>query len=499
MFQDLILYARFKIKLLKISFANNISGVVFSDVVKENKLEDRAYQGYALLLYAAVCVAMWFFLLDAVAELFQGINAEAIELIFQSCLLIPILLFVALAFIYLRSSPWKMSYPDISFVATSRLDTRAIIVWESLAQLVWWFAVALLFAYVLGEGLQSSAAIALHPISFSAFYAAAMSAALLWAWVFGVIRLTLCEKKQRPFSGGILLVIAAVSLVACFIVFLLSISFFMSILAWIELGIAVLSICAFVIMINRAQYIDVTFAIGENTYYADMHSIRRMAFYDPSGHAEIKRKKQVERRGPIWSVSFGERKYALVSRAILSHIRQFEGLFSIMFWAMGFLPLTTILLTDTQSPFLWVVWVQILIVYPKGVREITRVFRDNLSNRLIGDHIRVSVYQQFIFSSAPAFFLALAISFIALFFIFPFGFDFFYACGICVLAHATFTLCAAVDGLVFFPLGRKMSYEILAIIAAVVLFLLSFGANPYYSLLYMAAYSMALLSCLRSN
>lgn len=161
--------------------------------------------------------------------------------------------------------------------------------------------------------------------------------------------------------------------------------------------------------------------------------------------------------------------------------------------------MTVFLLAGAQSPFLWLVWFQVLLFLSKGVREITRVFRDTLRNRLISDHINLKTPSLFVCSCAPAFIGASLISIIVLVFILPPGSNFFYSLVLCMAAHMTLTLCAGTDELTMFSLNKKMSYEITVTMVAFGLFGISLSGIPYLELVFMIFWSAGLWGIMRYN
>lgn len=506
MFQDLLTYAQLKLKLGRTAFLRALSSILFVDVTEERRVEDRLYQIYALLIYGAVCVALWIFLLDFVADIFIAGGVAFTQEVFRFSLVLPLVLLVVLGVSYARSSPWKMSHADISFVAESRLDTRAIIAWEALVQLLQWMVIGFILGYVMGVGLQSGLEtvsvalipVVIDPVVFALFWATLCCLSALMAWVIGVKRLAV-STGRGIFSVVAFTVIAVIVVIAAFVVFFLPPdSLALSLGIAILIGVFLIAV-GFILLGRAAACVDVTFAVSENILYADLFTIRHMPLYDASGYAETKQKKRVEKRGPIGSLPIGEGKAALFTRAALSHIRQFEGLFSIAFWAAIVPPMTAVLLTSTQSPFLWVMWLQVIILFSKGVREITRVFRDNLKNRSIGDHLRFNTLTLFVGSSTPAGVIAFAISTVALLVIVPLNSDFLYAFALCTAALVTFVLCAGVDGMEFSSLGKRISYEIVALIAAVGLFLISLSGIPYLALAFMLLYSAGLMAFMRHS
>lgn len=496
--QDSFFYERFKFNLAKSAAARSIAGIISSDPEKETSFSDRLYQLYGLAFALAWVAVMWVFLISFVEEIFSALGPALTLSITQLALLLPAVLFVVATFRFARSSPWKMSHPDISFIASSPIKTVRIILWEMLKQVVPLGVMGFIVGFLLGVGFSSGSAAAANPFMFALAEFVFVSCAIVCAWIVGIVRLTLRSKKDRMFLVivcGVLVVL----LVAIFLLVVSNINFVNAALLPITLCLSAGIIClGIVVVVKLSSKIDVTKAIADNSFYADMHRIRKMPLYDASGYSEIKRRKRVANRSPIVHLPIGNGVGALLSRSLMSHIRQFEGLPHIMIWGMIAAPTVVVLLLTQQSPVLWLICIQILLLMTKGVREITRVFRDDMNNRQVSDHLPFSVPKLFLYDSILGTILCLLVSIPITALIFGSSELLPLALVLCLLANCTFVLCAGIDGLPLFSTRKSASYEIFVVLFVVGALAVSSFNMPLLLVLFIFLYGasmMVLMKC----
>lgn len=497
MLQDFLHYSRLKLCLLKAAALRLISGAIFSDVTGEKELGDRLYQLYGLAIYILWFALMWFYLLDFTAKIFFSMGAVFTQSIMQCALFAPVGIFVMLAFQYSRSSPWKMSRPDISYVAGSPIKTESIILREVMVQLLVWGVISFFVGVLLGVGFQNGLGVEISPFIFPVLGVLGSLCAVVWGWVIGTVRLVVSRNKARVFFIAV-----------CFVLFLIligSISLLASSSVSIEGVLSpffpALSVGMFafglVVLLKASKHIDVTRAIEENAFYADMYNLRYMPLYDVVGHSEIQRQKRVAKRDPLFSMRTGEGAKALLMRSLVSHLRQYEGIPSIVFWGAFAAPMTTILLLTSQNPLLWMIWVQVLLMMPKGVREITRVFRDDLRNSAIRDHLPFDSLRLFFYDSVIGFILCVGISIVAMLLLVGIGENFLMGISICVATNVVLVLCSGIDKIPLFQKRRNMSYEGTALVFILGIFLTSLSGMPVLSLSFLLLYAFTLTVVLK--
>ncbi|MDR0514056.1 MAG: hypothetical protein LBG81_02695 [Coriobacteriaceae bacterium] len=572
---DSLVYARLKARLARAALIRSASSVISSDFKEERNLEDRLYQAYALALILGWLVLMWVYLLDATNNLFQEAGHGAACIAVLAFLFAPLGLFVLLSARNARTAPWRMSHADIAFVAASPLKTAGIMVWEVLSSvLLWSFAAALLGFLVgsafsvcvndmlpfLGEatGLDEAAKAILSasPVGPLCFGALSACCAVLWAWLIGVMRMAVPMKWNTRYLlciGACLVLLVAVVALAASPLFMPVASSLMlpqvngstglesllqpaqvhmigAQLRFIAQGLALPSLCLLLALcilglaafIAASRHVDVTKVVHEGSFNADLQSIRHMPLYDAAGYAEIRRKKRLARRRPRGSLPGGQGSKALFSRAFLSHARQLDGLPSIMFWGMMAAPVSQALLLSPQPLLFWMLWAQALLLMPQGVREVTRCFREDMGNTLVGSHLPFSTLRLFLGDCAlpGAICAAVSVATIAIMTslgaVLPldqvvfadnratgtFGIripELLWAIALGLGTNMALFLCAALECIPLFGTGRQASYELAALVFAAGLFLTALVQIPLLSLFFILAFCTVLALLLKAT
>lgn len=494
---DFLLYGRLKIRHYRSSMLRMLSGILFSDFAEDNGLGERIYQLYALGIMALWFLLMWFFALDFSATLFMDFGPDISHLVLSAICYVPALLFVIGGIQYLKTSPWKLSPADIPFVVSSSLSLSGVIMWEALVQLLVSGGLGFLAGFLLGFGFVSSGALVLDPWVFALLVAILVCGALVWAWVLGVMRLTVTFRKTSRYP----LVIGSIGLLAVVVFGLLLIlgSFLsqgMPYLTFLPSSLAILCL-GFALLLLISRYVDATKVVEENALHLDMYRFRNMSLYDSVGHAEILRQKKVAKRGPLFHVPIAAGTKALVSRSLLSHLRQFEGIPWIMFWGIGAAPMAAFLILSPVNPLFWMVWIQMLLLMQKGVREITRVFRDDLKNSSIRDHLPFATLSLFMHDCAVPFAACLVVSIIATGFTLAWGSGLVVGLAICLSCNCALVLCAGVDGLSFFQTQKSMSYEIALLILIAGVFLMALSGVVISVPCFLVLYSVSLAALMK--
>jgi hypothetical protein len=231
--------------------------------------------------------------------------------------------------------------------------------------------------------------------------------------------------------------------------------------------------------------------IDKNAFYAESYSLRRGAIYGLDGYNDVRRQKRTASRGPFISFPLRSGGAALISRAALSHLRQFEGLLSVLIWGALAAPLAVFVLLDAPLPlpdyalasfdvtfdplvlklYLWVSWLMLLLVYPAGAREMSRLFRDDTRNKMVRSKLPFNTLQLLIFDLLPSFIVVCLVSFVAITLLWGahpwLPWFMLYS----VLINIMLALCVALNGLRLPFSQRTLSYELSILVCIFVLFL----------------------------
>jgi hypothetical protein len=218
--------------------------------------------------------------------------------------------------------------------------------------------------------------------------------------------------------------------------------------------------------------------IAENALYADLYPFRHLLFYDADSYASLRRKKKLAQRGSRISLPDNASPRSLVTRSILSHVRQYEGLPSLLFFALIMAPLGALLLFGEFNLLVTMVWVLLLFTSPRGQRELTIVFREDQQNRMIRDHLPYNTLALLLFDSLPALVFSSLLSSLVLLAMLPIGFDLFFHIGFALFISLAVILCSGLDHVRFSVANWRFSYECSLLSFVLVIFLLSHLVTP---------------------
>lgn len=483
---DLALLAKLKIRHARTALAW-VMHATGSDVIEDSSVMERLYQLYCVAALGVCAVLMWLALLDFAEEAFLGLGSDGTLAVFRASLFAFPLLFAATGIRYLRACPLTLTSADISYVAASPLSSSSLMLCAAAIRSCGLGLLAFFAGYLFGACLQSGLGVLVPPLNCAALVVLAVIASLLGGWIVGVVRLSRKSPRRYPLVLGALLVLL-LSLAAPLFIALAGLvpdsAAVASALTQGFLGmsaaLALIIVVEFLMLKARSAQVSMTKAIDENAFYADMHALRHMPLDDATGYKELRRRRRTTARKPRGRVPFKVGSAALASRAMLSHLRQFEGLPSVLFWGAFAAPTAVVLLLNPPEEvfMLFMVWVMVLIAYPAGVREMTRAFRDDIRNKMIRTSLPVNTMRLLVYDTAPSFVVASLISILVIVLSQQVSQGLLGGLILSVAINAVLVLCASFDGLRLSTTKRGLSYEAAVIVCILVMLLASFTGIP---------------------
>lgn len=127
--------------------------------------------------------------------------------------------------------------------------------------------------------------------------------------------------------------------------------------------------------------------VQSNALHADLQSMASWAAQAPITYEKQRRRRILAGRKPILSLPRTTGARLLVARALLSHLRQREGLKDLMEWGAFLVPAGAVLVASSADLGLRLMWMTCCSLSLGRARELTRVFRDDCRVRLVGDAI----------------------------------------------------------------------------------------------------------------
>ena len=409
---------------------------------------ERAYQLYAvgiMLVWAALMAAA---LVDAIQGVFVGLAAAVCSLAVQGALLAVALVLLRVGIAGARTTPLKLSHPDIAYLAASAVSARALAGVPAGVQAFAGAAAGAALGFLLGVGLESASVLAGAPAAVALAGAALAAAAVALGWVVGFVRLASDGwSGWRTAAAAFVLVAFAVSW--CGVALAAGADALLAPATFAVLsvgGFFVLAVAAIALAL-LAPRVDMTRVIDENSLHADLCQFGMLSPLDRNDIAEYQRRRKLADRPVRFSLPRGEGRLALVQRAALSHARQYDGLASLVM----------------QGAF----------VVPFGVLELLA------------------------FDTLPAFAATTLLACGAVAATLPGGTSLPLALALAVLVGAASLLCCGLDAVRLFPGGPRLCYEYGALALVGVGFALSLFASAAVAAMGMALFAAAVALVVR--
>lgn len=431
---------------------------------------ERIYQLYALGLMAAWAVLMWAWLLDTVTKGFALAGAEAGVLAVRAALVACALALAWAGLNGLRTSPLKLTHADIAHLAASSVSARAMVLVAAGAQVLAGAALGASVGYLLGAGAEAAGAFgASATAGFAALGAVAAAAVVGTGWLVGVVRLACSGWGVRHAVLGVLVLVAVSGGWGVLAVFV-----GLSAVAALAVSVAFIAFAALAVVAPR---INMTAVIKESALYADLQPFGAFSPLSEQAKADYRRRRKLALRPPRFALPPGEGHRALVARAVLSHARQYNGMFSLVVHGVCVVPLGVLALLGTGGPVLFLFWLQVVALVPQGAREMSRVFRDDMRNRLVRDRLPFGALELLAFDSLPAFILTTMLACVVCALIAPPGVPAFAGVALAVVVNACTLFACGLDAVRLNPRGPHPCYEYGAIAMVLVAFSISLIAS----------------------
>lgn len=461
--------------------------VIGSDFSADKGLLERTYQLYALIALAMAIILTWLGVLNAVAAVFASLGASNAKALCRLSMLMPGLLLLLFSASCLRSSPIRLSHADISFVASSPVPAAVVMHVELACQTLLYGVSASFLGYLFATGLQAALPGVLPAIEFAVLAALLIIVVNLASWLTGLVRLLLKAPLNRIFSVMFMCVLlCAVLLLSGRIMLDPSAiawvdGFLFGLLPRITLALCVALCGAFIVagvaLTLLSTRLSTAVLISENALYAELYPVRHLQFHDPDSYASLRRRKKLALRGARIGLPGHSHPQTLFSRALLSHLRQQEGLPALLIMGAVLVPTGAFLLVNNLSPLLFLLWITALVAFPVSHRELTRVFREDQRNRMIRDHLPFDTTDLLFRDSLPAILFVGLVSLGTLALLVPFGWGLMLCMVFALLIVLAAVVCTGLDH-VSLPLAndRRLSYELSLLLFYAVVFMLSWFA-----------------------
>jgi len=303
---------------------------------------DRWYQLYVVLVLLVTLVLTWAYLLDLAEGIGATLGVPGASTLLGLLWVIPLVVCVTSVVHYLRTPSVPLTHPDIELLS-GVLTPAAWVVASAVPVLLRSVVLGLIGGRLMGAVLQA----VVSPVALTLAAAVALVLAVALGWACGLARLM--RLVPHP----------------CF---------------------------------DRASIVQ------SNALYADLQSMASWAAQAPITYEEQRRRRILAGRKPILSLPQTTGARLLVARALLSHLRQREGLKDLMEWGAFLVPAGAVLVASSADLGLRLMWMTCCSLSLGRARELTRVFRDDCRVRLVGDAIARprTLFRLLLLDSLPA-------------------------------------------------------------------------------------------------
>ena len=303
---------------------------------------DRWYQLYVVLVLLVTFILTWAYLLDLAEGIGATLGVPGASTLLGLLWVIPLVVCVTSVVHYLRTPSVPLTHPDIELLS-GVLTPAAWVVASAVPVLLRSVVLGLIGGRLMGAVLQA----VVSPVALTLAVAVALVLAVALGWACGLARLM--RLVPHP----------------CF---------------------------------DRASIVQ------SNALYADLQLMASWAAQAPITYEEQRRRRILAGRRPILSLPQTTGARLLVARALLSHLRQREGLKDLMEWGVFLVPAGAVLIASSADLGLRLMWMTLGSLSLGRARELTRVFRDDCRVRLVGDAIACSrtLFRLLLLDSLPA-------------------------------------------------------------------------------------------------
>lgn len=314
---------------------------------------DRWYQLYVVLVLLVTFILTWAYLLDLAEGIGATLGVPGASTLLGLLWVIPLVVCVTSVVHYLRTPSVPLTHPDIELLS-GVLTPAAWVVASAVPVLLRSVVLGLIGGRLMGAVLQA----VVSPVALTLAVAVALVLAVALGWACGLARLMRLVPHPR---------------------------------------------------FDRASIVQ------SNALYADLQLMASWAAQAPITYEEQRRRRILAGRRPILSLPQTTGARLLVARALLSHLRQREGLKDLMEWGAFLVPAGAVLVASSADLGLRLMWMTLGSLSLGRARELTRVFRDDCRVRLVGDAIARprTLFRLLLLDSLPAVVLTVLLGLVA--------------------------------------------------------------------------------------
>ncbi len=339
---------------------------------REKALTQRIYVLYLLGIASFWAFAMWAFAYDSATSLGRSLPPAALADVLQAVPLVVIAIQVLALMGALSSTPLKLTFADIAYVAASPLSRAALAVLGFIRQTLTRSVPAALVAALLGAALGAAADPATAGwASLRAGLLAIPLVVLTWgaAWTLGLLRLTDSRLRRLRYlwlTPPLLLALAY---------FLPDAALWpgrgLALAAWGEspwwlwLLLAALALASGAAVTWLGRRVNMIYAVDESVVYARIQALGLMAWRQPDLQVRIRRQTAAASRRAFLRLPANVRgAWTLTARAALSYIRHPVMLLLTLAWGALLTQAAVVMVANQLPAQLWIGWLLLVGAAP---------------------------------------------------------------------------------------------------------------------------------------
>lgn len=339
---------------------------------REKALTQRIYVLYLLAIAGFWVVAMWAFAYDSAVGLGRALPPEATANVLQVVPLAVVVIQVLALMGALSSTPLKLSFADIAYVAASPLSRAALVILSFVRQTLTRVVPAVIVAALVGAALGAAADVATAGwASLRAGLLAIPLVVLTWgaAWALGLLRLTDARLRRLRYlwlSPPLLLALAHVLPDAA-----LWPGRGLALAAWGESPwwlwpwLLALALAAGAAVAWLGSRVNMIYAVDESIVHARISALGLMAWRQPDLQVRIRRQAATASRRAFLRLPANVRgAWTLMARAALSYIRHPVMLLLTLAWGALLTQAAVVMATSQLPAQLWIGWLLLVGVAP---------------------------------------------------------------------------------------------------------------------------------------
>lgn len=364
---------------------------------------ERIYLFYLALLFGSWFVVMMAAAVAGAITVGVSIGESMRDVLGPLALLLPSILVGALGLRALRSSPVKLTFPDIAYVGATALDTQAVALSSCFREVAPATLAGVPLGYLAGGVAVGMGSPQTAPGATAIVCAVLVPATFLLAWAAGLGRI----RTDHPAWHRSSWVAAPLAPLALTLLPLTVRWPGVALRLALQGGAVTGHVLALLIVVGISLWLvivaagkmDMIAVIEESALYAQLQVFSPMKRYDPTAYADIVRRKRLAARRPKGHLMRGSGAYALVARALISHLRQPRSLIWPVIWGAAILPYVAAQVVHPPGLLAYFPAVFVFVVGPS--RQLLHVFQQDADRPSLREALPFGNLRLLLIDSAP--------------------------------------------------------------------------------------------------